>query len=211
MSPWPRSLRATLPAPALLAGSEGLDPASDALCRTGSARDLTPALRWYQERLRPPSRQRRRPSPIQSAFHRRRSPLTCACAWWSGAAPPTSAITTIQEHNPGSIRTPMDPPRGRPRDVLRWRWSSTGQCPDGASPAGPRRVAWHPSWTSRFAPRRPLWGQASRRPSDQDQIGFRRTGASPLDESRRIATHRRARSATPTRMARAPSVMGSWT
>jgi hypothetical protein len=143
MSPWPWSLRATPPdAPALSAGSEGLDPASDALCRAGPLREVNPASNRYQGWLKPPSRQRRRSSPIQSAFHRRRSPLSHACARWSGAAPPTSAIPTIQEHNPGSIRTPMDAPRGRPRDVLRWRWSSTGRYPDGASPAGHRRVAW---------------------------------------------------------------------
>jgi len=154
----------------LSAGVEGLDPASDALCRAISLQDVTPASSWHQDRLRPPSRQRQRTSPIQSAFHRRRAPSLRACACRTGASPPTSAISTIPEHNLGSPRTPMDAPRGHPRDVLRWDWIPTGQCPDEASLAEHCRVAWPPLWAPRFAPRRPLWGQASRRPSDQGQI-----------------------------------------
>jgi hypothetical protein len=91
---------------------------------------------------------------------------------------------------PGSTRTPKDPPRGRPRDVLRWSWISTGQHPDGASSAGHCRVAWRPSRTPRFAPRRPLLGPGQSKP-----IGIRARSAFAAqeppswmrhDESRRI-------------------------
>jgi hypothetical protein len=91
---------------------------------------------------------------------------------------------------PGSTRTPIDPPRGRPRDVLRWSWISTGQHPDGASSAGHCRVAWRPSRTPRFAPRRPLLGPGQSKP-----IGIRARSAFAAqeppswmrhDESRRI-------------------------
>jgi len=134
MGPWPRSLRTTLPEPpALSAGDEGPDPASDALCRANPPRGVSPASSWYQDCFFSPSRQRRRSSPIQSAFHRRRAPHPAACATgrWCfnmlarGEAERRrrslqSLHSTIHEHSLGSIRTPMDPPRGRPRDVLRW-------------------------------------------------------------------------------------------
>ena len=49
MSPWPRSLRRrSLNAPALSAGDEGPDRASDALCRANLPRGVSPASSWYQ-------------------------------------------------------------------------------------------------------------------------------------------------------------------
>jgi hypothetical protein len=49
MSPWPRSLRRrSLYTPALSAGDEGPDRASDALCRANLPRGVSPASSWYQ-------------------------------------------------------------------------------------------------------------------------------------------------------------------
>ena len=49
MSPWPRSLRRrSLNTPALSAGDEGPDRASDALCRANLPRGVSPASSWYQ-------------------------------------------------------------------------------------------------------------------------------------------------------------------
>jgi len=164
--PWPRSLRRrSLNAPALSAGGEGPDPASDALCRANLPRGVSPASSWYQGWFFPPSRQRRRWSPIQSAFHRRRTPHPDARAtgrWCFNMLARGEAerrrrflqsfVSTIHEHSLGSTRTPMDPPRGRPRDVLRWSRNLHRTLPGGMATLPGARGA------PKFAPRRPLLG-----------------------------------------------------
>jgi len=109
----------------------------------------------------------------------------------------------------------LEPRKARPEVALVTCSGGVGSPPDNTltEQAPPDIAGWRGDLHGRrgLHPGAPSGARPVESHRNQGQIGFRRTGASQLDASRRIATYRRPRSATPTRMVRAPFVVGSWT
>jgi len=114
---------------ALSAGSEGRRPASDALCRASPRRSLgfdaqLPAGRSPKDRLRPPRRQARRSSPVQSALPSPARPMPLACAMLRRELPEIFATLRSTSTAPDRLK----PFAHRRYVTSQWR------CPRGVSP-----------------------------------------------------------------------------